>query len=329
MMSDGLATPATCFGKLPTRGDFVKGPNQHQLISMLDRWISSGMESLSEDPRWKIAYDMAPAVDFAFVGARSRISVIGHLKPSQDASGRRFPFLTVATVERDDQLMLRCAPAGLSRPFGVLRNAAQAGLDGAEVGSILTDLGDLNTGSDFSLALQADPLGHFVRRTTVSALNEMIAPQDSVEVTRRIILAIGLLMRPILGNASITIDKEIVMPLPTDDRYRNLVAGLWLYLISAFIRNTGLELQVLIAPWGRYARMVIGFNGASPRTLLAVMSPHSVPDSVIDLHDPEWIEDHGDLVHDYGVAKLSSYLSQPAITLEAAVNTFREVFLGE
>lgn len=320
--------PATCFGKVPGRGDFVKGPNQHQLINMLDRWMSSCMELMSEDPRWKTAYDQATAVDFAFVGARSRVSIVGHLKPSQDASGRRFPFMTVATIERDDTLMMRCAPAGLSRPFGALRDAAQTAVDGTDINQILADLGELNSAADFELALQSDPLGHFVRRTSIEALSEMLAQQCSPESIRRTILAIGLLLRPLLGNA-VPIEKEIALPLPLDDRYRNLTAALWLYLITAFLRKTTFELQVLIGQKDGRGRMIIGFNGASPRTLLALLSPKSAPENVIYLDDPEWIDDHGDLIHDYGVAKLSSYLSQPAITLEAAINTFREVFLGE
>ncbi|MCZ4305430.1 type VI secretion system-associated protein TagF [Zoogloeaceae bacterium G21618-S1] len=328
-MTSATSVPATCFGKLPSRGDFVKGPNQHSLTRMLDQWLSSAMELLSEDPRWKDAYDTAPAVDFAFVGARSRLSIIGHLRPSQDASGRRFPFLTVATIERDDVLMFRCGPAGLSRPFGQLRSVARAALSGTELSQTLADLAELNCSGDFALALASDPLGQFVRRTSVASLAEIISPEISPDAVRRIILAIGLLMRPVLGSGGSPIEKALVLPLPDDEQHRNLAASLWLYLVTAFLRKTSCELQVLIARDARGARLVIGFNGASSRTLLTVMSPHSTPEHAIVLDDPEWIEQHDALVDDYGVAKLSSYLHQGATTLESAVNTFREVFLGE
>ena len=328
-MSATVSPPATCFGKLPSRGDFVKGPNQHQLISMLDRWVSSTMEQLSDDPRWKAAYDSAPAVDFAFVGARSRVSVVGHLRPSQDASGRRFPFLTVATIERDDALMFRCAPAGLSRPFGDLRRIARAALEGNDVAQMLRDLAAIDCTSDVSTALAADPLGHFVRRTTLAGFAELTPDRLSPEAVRRIILAIGLLMRPVLGHGAAPVDKALVLPLPDGEPHRNLAASLWLYLVSAFLRKSTVELQVLVARDAHGARMVVGFNGASPRPLLAVMSPGSEPEQAIGLDDPEWIDQHPALADDYGVAKLSSYLHQPAVTLEAAVNTFREVFLGE
>lgn len=327
-MSSVIAMPATCFGKIPSRGDFVKGAGQHQLISVLDRWVSLAMEHLSEDPRWKIAYDGACAVDFVFVGARSRLSVVGHLRPSSDSSGRRFPFITAATIERDDSLMFRCAPVGLAYAFGALARISEAGVGGAEVGALLAELETVNCAGDFETALQADPLGNFVRRTSLDSLAAMLGSQ-SAEQVRRIILAIGLLMRPVLGQGTVAIDKDIVLPLPVDERYRNLVAGLWLYLVSAFLRKTTVELQLIIERRSESPKLVLGFNGASSSTLLAALSPETTRDKIISLTDPEWIDEQANRSNDYGVAKLSAYLAQPAITLELAINTFREVFLGE
>lgn len=327
-MSSASTSPATCFGKIPSRGDFVKGAGQHQLINVLDRWVSQAMERLSEDPRWKIAYDGASAVDFAFVGARSRLSVIGHLRPSSDASGRRFPFISAATVERDDSLMFRCAPAGLGYAFACLGRVSEAGVGGAEVAPLLAELDSLNCAGDFETAIRSDPLGNFVRRTSIGALSEMLGLQSD-DAVRRILLAIGLLMRPVLGQGSVSIDKDMVLPLPADERHRHLVAGLWLYLVTAFLRKTMVELQVIIERKLDAPRLVLGFNGSSPSTLLVALSRETGVERSILLFDPEWIEDQDSLSNDYGVAKLSTYLSRPDVTLELAINTFREVFLGE
>ena len=327
-MTSILSSPATCFGKIPSRGDFVKGAGQHQLITVLDRWVSQGMERLSEDPRWKTAYDDACAVDFAFVGARSRLSVVGHLRPSLDSSGRRFPFITAATIDRDDALLFRCAPVGLGHSFGSLARISEAGVRGGEVAELLAELDAVSCADDFETALQSDPLGNFVRRNSLESLAGMIGAH-SIDTVRRIILAIGLLMRPALGQGSVSIDKEIVLPLPADERNRNLVAGLWLYLLTAFLRRTMVELQVVIERRADRPKLIIGFNGSSPDTLVAALSPESAAERVIPLIDPEWIEDQSDVTDDYGVAKLSSYLAQPHISLEQAITTFREVFLGE
>ena len=323
-----VLSPATCFGKIPSRGDFVKGAGQHQLIATLDRWVSQAMELLSEDSRWKIAYDAAGAFDFAFVGARSRVSVVGHLRPSSDSSGRRFPFITAATVARDDSLMFRCAPVGLSRAFSALGKVSEAGIAGAEVNLLLNELDAIDCASDFDAALQSDPLGNFVRRTTLDNL-ALMPDMPGSQALRRIILAIGLLMRPVLGQGAVSIDKELVLPLPADERNRNLVAGLWLYLVSAFLRRSNIELQLVIERKAERPRLVLGFNGASPTTLLEALVPDASGGRSIVLEDPDWIDDQAALNNDYGVAKLATYLGQPALSLELAITTFREVFLGE
>ena len=36
------------FGKLPSRGDFVRSPDNHQLMLLLDRWAGHGLELLSQ-----------------------------------------------------------------------------------------------------------------------------------------------------------------------------------------------------------------------------------------------------------------------------------------
>ncbi|WP_374328899.1 type VI secretion system-associated protein TagF [Azonexus sp.] len=319
---------AVCFGKIPSRGDFIKGGGQHQLIQVLDKWVTQAMEQLSEDPRWKTAYDNAVGIDFVFAGARSRISVVGHIRPSSDASGRRFPFITAGTIERDDALVFRCAPVALVQIFGELAGVCEAGLQGAEVASLLTTLEGIDAAGEFARSLQSDPLGNFVRRTTLEILAAMLGCSDCSPV-RRTILAIGLLMRPLLGQGNAVVDKELVFALPRDERSRNLVAGLWIYLVTAFLRKSGVEAQFLIQRAPQAPRLVIGFNGSSAAALTAAITPESGSERVISLVDPEWVDQQLAANREYGLAKLSAYLEQPAITLELAIQTFREVYLGE
>ena len=65
-MSQAAQLQLAYFGKLPSRGDFVKSPNQTQLLDTLDRWLSQAMEMLAEDPGWKTVYDAWQPVQFAF-----------------------------------------------------------------------------------------------------------------------------------------------------------------------------------------------------------------------------------------------------------------------
>ena len=317
---------ATFFGKVPGRGDFVKGAGQHPLIGMLDSWVSGAMELISADPGWKAAYDAACPVDFAFVGARSGVSVVGHLRPSFDASGRRFPFLAAAAVERGDTLMFRCAPCGLVEAWAQLARCAEAAVAGAAPAAWQGELEAADCGALFDAAMQGDSLGAFVRGSTLATLADLLGVRP--EAVARVILAIGLLMRPVLGQPSSGIDKDLILPLPAEPAAARQVAGLWLYLVSAFLRGTGLELQLLIPCGAVPARLFIGFRGAAADTLANALVPPAATQAV-SLVDPEWIDAQPALIREHGVARLASYLAQPGIGLELVVNSFREVFLGE
>ena len=141
-MSDTL--PMLYFGKLPGRGDFVRSGSHPALIQSLDRWLSSGIELMAEDAHWKPIYDQADAAHFAMVSPHRNTAVAGHIVPSADLSGRRFPFLTACAIESESgaelmalgPLMLHPAWEGLSE---ATLKARKAGED--DVPAVLGELG--------------------------------------------------------------------------------------------------------------------------------------------------------------------------------------------
>jgi type VI secretion system protein ImpM len=98
-MSRIANVPLAYFGKLPSRGDFVRSANQASLIQTLDRWLSQGIELMSTDSRWKEVYDRGPKAHFAFLSVNSPRAMAGHLAASTDAAGRRFPFVVAGTFD--------------------------------------------------------------------------------------------------------------------------------------------------------------------------------------------------------------------------------------
>lgn len=90
-MTQTVQAQIAYFGKIPSRGDFVKSAHNPQLLQTLDSWIAQAMELLADDPRWKIVYESARPMHFAFIGTRSKLAIAGHMVASHDASNRRFP----------------------------------------------------------------------------------------------------------------------------------------------------------------------------------------------------------------------------------------------
>lgn len=328
-MTGTPAISATYFGKVPSRGDFIKGNGQAQLIGVLDRWLSRSMELLAADPRWKTTYDNAAPLHFAFVGARSRLSVVGHLHPSHDASNRRFPFLAATTIDRDDSLLFHSGPLYFSRLWNQFRHIVDQTCAADDPAIALHALGEIDCDDEINAAGRGNTLDAFLSTHTLAQFERLLVSDTRAVNIRRILLALGLLLRPLLGNGKGAIEKGLSLPLASDPLHRDLSATLWMSLVTRFLVRSGAELQMLVAAEGNQPRLILGFNGASAKTLLSGLAPDISADTNIVLDDPEWVDTHLGLAQDYGVAKLSSYLSRPDISLPVAVSTFKEVFLGE
>lgn len=320
---------ATYFGKVPSRGDFIKGNGQTQLIGMLDRWLSQSMELLAADPRWKTTYDNASPLHFAFVGARSRLSVVGHLHPSHDASNRRFPFLAATTIDRDDNVLFHSGPVYFSRLWNQFRRIVEQTCAADDPATTLHALAGIDCNSEISASGGSSTLENFLSGHTLAQFERLLKTGSRQVDTRRILIALGLLLRPLLGNGKGAIEKGLSLPLASDPMQRDLSAALWMSLVAGFLARSGAELQMLVAANGPQPRLILGFNGASAKTLLSGLAPDTSAQTNIVLDDPEWVDTHPGLTQEYGVAKLSSYLSRPDISLPAAITTFKEVFLGE
>lgn len=315
------------FGKLPSRDDFVRSSGDSRLLTPLDRWLSQVMELLAENPRWKPLYDACPPIDFAFLGARSRLSIAGHLAPSHDTSARRFPFISVIEVESDDPLgFLSNAPARLSTTWARLGSVASAAC----------------RADDAAPALQAfagDPIALTPHEQGLSTIHEFLTSHSCGELEaqlsrtgrkidlRRLIIALGLLLQPLSTTPGAAIARGLDLPLPESTALRDTVATLWLHLIGGFLRRTSAELQILLTSINGQMRLIVGFQGASALNLVDALAPGGAEPHNIRIDYPEWVDEQ--LGADYGLTKLSSYLSQPALSLDRAVSSFREVFLGE
>ena len=59
------------FGKVPTRGDFIKATDNPNLINLIDDWLTRSMELFSAEPRWKTIYDNIVPMQFAILSTRN------------------------------------------------------------------------------------------------------------------------------------------------------------------------------------------------------------------------------------------------------------------
>jgi type VI secretion system protein ImpM len=329
-MSD---SPMLYFGKLPSRGDFVRSNNHRQaLIQVLDRWLSSGMELMSADPRWKELYDRAAPAQFALLGSRHPQGLVGHLIASQDASGRRFPFVVAATFDATDPLaFFSRAPLALARPWSRLDRLARQAQSAADAAPVLGEFADTAVGVETNPSAYEAPFADFCEMHTIGALQSMLTGAGHALQLRQTILGLGMLLQPVLASGESRLESGLALPLPADPMLRPSVASLWLDLIGGFLERAAFELA-LFMPRGEGGNvggapmLLLGFEGNSPRSLHGLLDGAQAQQLYVTMSSAEWVEPA--VAQDYALHKLSSYLMQDGLSLAQALRTFKEVFLG-
>jgi len=325
-MSESTAQ-VSYFGKLPSRGDFVRSQDNHQLLALLDRWTGQGLELLSQDVDWKRAYDDAPPLNFAFLGSRNRSVIAGHLLPSHDASQRRFPFLSATHLQvAPSQEFIARSPLAFSRLWSALARSSREAVAADEASATLRQLADTRLALGTGSSAYDAPYFDFLDMQVLDSLQVTLAQAGHQRFNARWTLpALGLLLQPALAGAAMPIDKGLSLPLPRDALYRPLVAAFWMDLVSGFLARADFELAVLVNENGP-PRLVIGFNGADGNILHSVLDARAARGRLIEVDDAEWVEDQ--LSGDYALNKLASYLDRGDLSLRSARQVFRETFLG-
>ncbi|WP_394777952.1 type VI secretion system-associated protein TagF [Undibacterium sp.] len=315
------------FGKIPSRGDFIKAADNIPLIDVLDEWLAQTMSLLSSDPRWKIGYDGAKPLDFAFIGPRKKRAIAGHIIASSDMAQRRFPFLTMSAMEIEDPAeFVSCSPVILSRLWNRLTVQGVSIVSAPDPVIPLQNLSSTRVDMELRSNAYEAAFADFLEIQTLGALDGMLAQGGFKGNSRQLLIALGLLLQPVMTSSTARLEKSLVLPLPKDAMYRYLVAAFWMHLITPFLMRADFELALFCTQLQKHPAMVLGFSGASARTLQAILDPQIGEEHHIAFDDTQWVEEQVNA--DYGLKKLSSYLVQPDLSLKSALDSFRTTFIG-
>lgn len=322
--------PVQFFGKLRCRGDFVRSANAGNLIQSLDRWMSSGIELMSEDVHWKQMYDQASPVHFLMLNAFKGSAVVGHLLPSADSSGRRYPFVLASAMDVQAEarslalspLLFQSSWTKLHEDMRVAVNATEA-----DASACLINLHASHVPGPADPVILAREFDSFIHQTSLGSFSQTLALPGGMEPLRQLLLALGLLLQPLMDARPQEVDKGILLPLPKTVWARPLFAAFWTDLIAMFVGAKGHDLTLILpASIEDDGGLRVCFSAGSPMVLQALMDARHSEDVFIPITNTEWV--HSYLDNDFGLKKFSSYLQQPSMSLAQVRQSFQEAFLG-
>ena len=326
----GNPLPLLYFGKLPSRGDFVRSAAHPALLQSLDRWLSAGVELMAEDAHWKSVYDQADAAHFSMISPHRHTAVIGHIVPSADLSGRRFPFLTGVAVETESgadlmalgPLMFQPAWSGLDEVATQARKA-----DEASVPALLAQLGQAQAPQLCTAAAARLQYQRFLEHTSVATLTQDLSPRGAPLDVRQILLALGLLLQPVMNSVGQPIEKGLRLPLPAEASARCAVATFWMDVVSRFLARSPYDLTLFLPRGLNHSPcLLLGFSAGAANVLQGLLDTRMTDQVFISLNASPWVEDY--VANDYALKKLSSYLLMPELSLAQVMHSFQEAFLG-
>jgi type VI secretion system protein ImpM len=316
--------PLAYFGKVPSRGDFIRSTHSADLVGTLDRWITQAMEQLSGDPRWKLVYDTATPVDFAFVGPRSAAAIAGQLQPSRDSSDRRFPFVTAGTVDVTTAPHFAArSPLAFARVWSRLQTVGARCIATSDVAALHAELAAMQLDVACDAGAYEAPWRDFLEIVTLGQLDEQVGRAGHQASLRQMLLGLGLLLEPVRSQPTQPIGKGLLLPMVPDRMQGALLGAWWLQIVMSFVEGTDAEIGLLM-PQCQPAHLLLCFNSACAKGLAAALDRRAVPDHFIDLRDSHWVED---CVRDQSRLRLlSDHLRDPQLSLRRALGTFHETF---
>lgn len=339
--SGEAASQAIYFGKLPSRGDFVRSAAGAPLIHKLDAWMSQMIELMSEDTRWKLVYDAAAPVHFAVLGALQKLGLVGHLAPSQDSAGRRFPFMRAAVMNVDDPAgMLSYFPMAVMPMWRALQKDVHAVGQAETFSEALLSAVPVPAPSesaflcenylDASAIHTLDQLALWVLQSAPPP-SEGFAPGAQPQApagfdVRQTLLALGMLLQPVRTQGPTGLSKGLILPLPLEPQRQASVMAFWTALIAPFFRGTHAELMFLVCTLKHGSQLLVGFHGLSPVSLRAALDTDFAAQENILVTDAGWVEEW--IETDVGLRKLSTVLQDTSLSWSSATDLFHEVFLG-
>jgi type VI secretion system protein ImpM len=315
------------FGKIQSRGDFVKSTSGTKVIALIDNWVAQGMEMLLAEPGWKNYYDIASPIDFLFISTHKKHAICGSMIPSSDASTRRFPFISATLFEVDGSLsFLPFSPILLEKHLNHQRALIRHASEVNDASEVLSSLNDLSMEQAIDLEKSIESYDQFLANTTLSTLSKLLSVDEHQATLRQMILAVGYLLQPVLTNFTIPPQKGLAIPIPRDPAHLANAKAFWLDLIATFLPNAEFELSVFSCIHHGTPKLIMTFNGAPPEIFRALFDEQAAQQSLIDIAQSAWVEDYA--MQDLATLKLSSYMEHDDLLLQQLIDTFRQSFTG-
>lgn len=310
--------PLVFFGKLPSRGDFVRSKSHITETNAIDDWVSQALV----DSETLLAIDTA--ISFSHIDTAAKRIITGVLLASHDSSNRRYPLIGFAINYLDKpKSWMNYLPI---KSLAIWDNVHKTLLDAQ---SETDNHRAINTLSACQLPIDESASTHyydFINTMTLESIAEQTQQSKSQLIQQ--IIATGLLFLPTLSKGFLGLNKTLSWSLTADRQSAIQLATFWQDLIHGFYQPHELCFNTYIFRGSDKYRMVLSF-GAPDGHLLGQLPllDSGLPEDWVNMENSAWTEDY--ISDDIGLSRFNHILLQDQLYLYDTRQLFKKIFLAQ
>lgn len=310
--------PLVYFGKLPSRGDFVRSRHNASEIDTIDNWISGALESLVQTSH------PLPLIFFSHVDTVKNEVITGVIRHSTDSNNRIYPIIgmQVQYIEKIKNWTKYLPVKSLSVWETVDTALVQAQQAATDSGAIE----QLNT---TQLAIDDNAVTYyydFINAKTLVDITSKIGINKNQLIEQ--IIATGLLFLPTFSKGFIGLNKTLCWSLGNNKNTAINMATFWYDLIHGFYLPHEIKINTYFYQSSESYLLVVSFN--EPQTSVLGQLPqgtNNTVDSWVIMDNSSWTQNY--IEEDIGLNRFYELLSQDHLYLYDIRQLFKQVFLAQ
>lgn len=324
-MIENMPMDPVYFGKFPSRGDFIKCAGNSKLLQQIDDWLSKSFMDVNDNDIRAEKYRQIQQLHFTLTSTQPDLgSLSGSILPSQDTSGRLFPFLYAGLVRLSNpKAFIQHLPVESEKSWLASYETAQRVIESQQDSAALSLLksSELSYGYDSNIDYY-----EFLRVTSIMRAEQLYEHVEEDYSLANSLIALGLLFQPVVSQGFANLRKFLRFQLPVERAEAMQMATFWVDMLSSFLRNHPVNLLCVLTKQADSWYMLIGFHGLESKLLSSVIAQIWHDETWINMNDSAWITDY--INSDAGLERFYDVLSDQTQSLFEVRNLFKEIFAG-
>lgn len=289
---NSMSYQLSTFGKLPRFADFVRYNTGGAEIRIFEKWIQEGLYFAQKqyDRNWPRTYARSPEYQFLFNHDGADRFLLGALRPSQDSSERRFPFVVTLRISKDMAAgtdVFAYFPVMLSR---FLQQTSQV-LEQAEMAVSRRDIAieteRLNEALEVDTEAALSGFRDYLEGTTLSQFFEIVLGRADDPRRFRLIRNLADILLPMRGHPPHRLALGLRFPLGGDGASLHHTVCFWILAVARMLGDPPLNPNAF---WGgsdleseRF--LFLYLRPPASRNLIQLVCPQSENDGVCRLDE--------------------------------------------